>query len=352
MRLAILVTWKEEGRWQLYRFLAERVRQVRVFQPYLCGGIGGRMLNGLSARLCAFYLPLSAFRGRKRFDVVLSWSTRMGVVYGLLNRFSGVGSSAPKHIVRDFHINLVRKDWKYRLRLALLRLAVPGIDLFLCTSTEEEAIYCELLGVKPERMVFFPDAPPTNFLRSEAKRSPGDYLFAYGNSDRDFDTLVEAVRPLGLKCRILSQAYRPKGALPPNVELIAHRVTEEELIGLIASSRLVVLPLKDYLVAAGQNTMLETMALRCPLVVSANPATREYGREGETALFCEPGDVEGLGRCIGQMLEDPGRAEAMGARGREAVSGLIERQIDMLWDILEGFQAKGGMIPRTNSGDL
>ncbi|HOV88081.1 MAG TPA: glycosyltransferase family 4 protein [Syntrophobacteraceae bacterium] len=332
-RLLLLINWEEEGRWDLYRSIRDRWKRVIILQPYRvpCPGYG--TFNRFSTWASEMYLPFLALCKRRQADVVVSWSMRMGVCYGILNRLFPGGNRC-RHVLYDFHINLRKKGAGYRRKLRLLRFALGGIDFFLCTSNREADLYSHLFRVPRERIRFFPMTPPRHYL--DAYDFPRkDYVLSYGNSDRDYDSLVTAAKESGLPTVILTQTYRFFSPLPSNVRVIRERTVGLDLIRLIASARLVVLPLRDAMVSAGQTAMLETMALGRPLIVSANPATAEYAQHGRDALFFEPGDARALKERMLFLWEHPGEAERLGARARESALEFPNRQVAVFLDTLE-----------------
>ena len=335
LKLLMLITWRERGEWYLYRKLRERAGSVDILQPAEITrpwpGFARRIIDALAF----LAIPVRAFMGRDRYDAVCSWSLRMGVCYGLLKRLGAGGRE--RHIVRDFHLNLARGDWRYRLRLALLRLALPGMDTILCTSREEARLYAGMFGIRRERMLFFPDAPPSQFVSSRAAGPPGDYIFSCGNSDRDFETLIRSVRGTGRPAVILSQVFVPREPLPANVRLISERISYREMEDLARGARAVVVPLEQFNVAAGQNSMLEAMALGRPVIVSENFATLEHASHGLTALFYPPGDSEKLSELIEHIYHDSGAAEAMAEAGRLAAGKLLDEQVEILTGIIRRF---------------
>ncbi len=341
LRLALLITWKEEGEWYFFRTLGRRTARLETVQPFFLNRPVSSRLRRLSIRLAPLYTPLAALLRRERFDAVVSWSIPFTATYGILTRFLRLFTTPPKHIARDFHVDMSRRDLVYRLKLALLKCAAPGVDFCLCTSGREEDIYSAMFGFPRDRIRFFPDEPTANFMR-EFDHPVKNYVFAYGNSDRDFDTVLAAARGLPLDVVILSQAYAPTGDVPANVTIISERVPEEKLIELGASAKIVVLPLKSRDVAAGQNTMLEVMSLGRPLIATENLASLEYGREGETCLFCRPNDAEDLRGKIRRLLDNPEQADAMGRAGKTSAA---KRQYDgpVLFEnvLREVFDGKG-----------
>lgn len=315
-RLCLVVSWREEGEWELLRGLRRHLAKVDVLCPEFKTPSGKKW-----GRLAPLVQAAKAVRLAERYDVLVSWSTPQGVCLGLMLRLVPK-RLRPLHVVRDFHLDPTRTDCAYRLRLWLLRRALPCMDILWCTSQAETLFYAELLGISKERVAFFPDDPPRQFLE-HPRTPPGGYVFSYGNSDRDFETLVRAARGLDREVVILTQAYALEGALPANVRVLRHRVDEAELISLIAGAAVVVVPLASRNVAAGQNVMLEAMSLARPVVATANVATLEYSVEGDSAVFFEPGDERELRCKLMTLLDNPSIGEAMGTRGRQRAQDLL-----------------------------
>jgi glycosyltransferase involved in cell wall biosynthesis len=328
-RLLILVRWHEAGNWDLYRALADQGEKTDILKPF---AYDRPFWNRISCTLSEFYLPLIAIIKKKPYDVVVTWSMRLGIFYGILNRLFG-RSISPKHIMYDFHITLTRTDLLYRFRLKLLRLALPGIDFFLTTSEMERDIYFKRFGIKPAQIAFWP-ITPAGYLLDKGPYPREDYIFSYGNSDRDYDTLINAVEDIPFQTRILSKSYRPSRTLPPHVQLI-RETSWIELQALIGSSRLVVIPLQSFWIAAGQLAMLETLALGRPLIVTSNMATIEYAEDRETALFFDAGDAGKLKDHIQFILSHSEIAEAMGNQARISVRKNAERRMKVFMGALD-----------------
>ncbi len=331
-RVGMAVTWAEEGLWRLPERLRRRLAAVEIVR---FGPRTQRLLSRLGRAgrwIRAVLLALRAFSRSWRYDAVLSWSITPGVCLGLLFRLVP-GRWRPAHAIRDFHLDLSRRNPSYRLRLALLRLALPGIDALWCTSEAEREAYASLPGLDKEATAFYPDEPPSQFLDRPDAPS-GEYVFAYGNSDRDFETLLAAAGRVGREIVLLSQSFAFPAPLPGNVRAIRHRVPEEELARLIQGAAVVAVPTGNRALAAGQNAMLEAMALGRPVVAAANVAVLEYSAPGEAALFYEPGDAAGLVLALRQLLDDPEAARAMGRRGRERARRILEEQPGRFLDLL------------------
>ncbi|MYL82323.1 glycosyltransferase [Desulfovibrio aerotolerans] len=331
-RIALALTWAEEGRWQMIDTLRRHLAAVEIIRFDARGQQRLSRLGRASAWTRAVLLAGLTFWRSWRFDVVLSWSITPGVCLGLLLRLLPA-RWRPVHVIRDFHLDLSRPGLGYRLRLALLRLALPGIDVLWCTSEPERATYAALLGRPLEATAFYPDEPPSQFL-DRPDTPPGDYVFAYGNSDRDFGSLLAIADKVGREIVILSQACAFPEQLPDGVRLIRSRVSEEALIALIEGAAVVVVPTGNRTLAAGQNVLLEAMALGRAVVAAANVAVCAYCEPGEGVLFYEPGDRAGLLAQLQSLLNNPQQARAMGQRGRERARELLAAQPGLFLELV------------------
>jgi glycosyltransferase involved in cell wall biosynthesis len=333
LKLLILINWKEGGGWSFLRFLNNMVQNVDILQPVSFKRAVNSRLVYISSYLSEFYVPFMAVFRKMQYDVIVSWQMRIGICYGILKRIVH-SNRPPVHIIQDFHIDLTRTGWRYGLQIALMKLAIPGIDYFFCTSTEEEKIYSQRFGISRNRIVFLPlMAPQSNF--EEPDRPRKDYIFSYGNSDRDFDVLIQAVARMNITTYILSQKYQSHIPIPTHVSIIRDRVSEKELNDWITSSRIVVLPLNDYRIAAGQLSMLEVMALARPLIITENMATSEYAVHHQSALFFEAGNDKELADHIRYLWNHREAAEQIGRQARQAALELNDRRMTVFGNMLE-----------------
>ena len=318
LKVLTLVNWREEGKWLFFTWLKGKVRSVEVIQPIHFKADGFKKLTYVSKYLSEFYLPLLAVFRRKRYDMVICWQMRIGVVYGILKRIFHAGKP-PFHIIQDFHIDLTQTSWHYKAQIGLMKMAIPGIDYFCCTSTEEEEIYSRMFHIPRDRIVFLPLVEGLHHFSIEPERANEDYIFSFGKSDRDYDTLVQAAASLNIRTYIVSAQYKPQVPLPANVTIFREYLPGNEITQWISASRIVVLPLQDYYISAGQLSMLEAMALARPVIVTKNMATNEYAIEGESALFYSAGNAPELAEKIKYLWEHREKAERIGHEARQAV---------------------------------
>lgn len=337
-RLTFLVSWKEEGHW----FFLNRLRQSGLNVTVLCPLFlnAPRPLARLSVWCSRFYLPLWTLFLPDRQDAVVSWNLPYATTLGLLTRLLRPFRNLSPHLARDFHIDATRAGQPlYARKLQLLAEAMPGIDLAFTTSRAEEARYAKLFHCPGEKFRFLPDAPPSE-LFDVPPIAVADYVFAYGNSDRDFDTLLRAAATLDAPVLLLSQNYTPAVPVPRNVTLLRDYVSRQELIRLIGAAKCCVVPLREYQVAAGQNAMFEAMALAKPLVIAQNVAVDEYVASERNALTYQPRDAADLAAKILYMLQHPDAAEALGRQARLSAQEWLTHQVEVFLLAVSELQEK------------
>ena len=202
------------------------------------------------------------------------------------------------------------------------RLGVRALDgdhvTYCVLSEEERSVFASAFGIPLERVAC------TRFghqlwSRADGPTHDGGYVFAGGDSLRDYDTLLAAVDGLGGVPLRLATSRRFEH-LPDGVE--AGPVPYEEYVELLAGARLVVVPMRATRRAAGLVTYLNAMALGKPVIVSEVPAVHEYVDAGRTAIVVPPEDPRALRDAMALALDPANRAAtvAMGAAARETVS--------------------------------
>jgi N-acetyl-alpha-D-glucosaminyl L-malate synthase BshA len=183
-------------------------------------------------------------------------------------------------------------------------LAGPGVPLLMHASNFRPVknvekvveVFAKVRASRECKLAMVGDGPEVNPARSLAKRLgvEGDVHFL-GNQDSTEELLA--------MCDVL--------LLP----------SETESFGLVA---------------------LEAMSCAVPVVASNRGGIPEVVTDGETGLLFEPEDVPGMAQAVQGLLDDPGRARAMGERGRETARQkfCISRVIHQYTDLYERTSAR------------
>ena len=206
-----------------------------------------------------------------------------------------------------------------RILPKLARMAISLIDgphvRYAVLSTREVETFPQVWGVDPDRVVFQPFPNTLHQYRGMKTRDDG-YLFSGGNSVRDYGLLEAALEGTDIPTRIASK-WQPTRDLP-NLEVSP--TSHDDFMSLLANSRAVVVPLRQSVRSAGQQSYLNAMGLGKAVIVTDAPGVRDYIIDGVTGIIVQP-TVEHLRAAILHVM-DPANADfylQMGRRAREDV---------------------------------
>lgn len=199
-------------------------------------------------------------------------------------------------------------------RLAIRLLDGPHVK-YVVWSTGEVDTFPGVWGVDPDRVVFHPFPNTLHGHRGMPTHDDG-YLFAGGNSKRDYGLLEEALAGARIPTRIAAN-WQPSRQV---ADLTAGPTSHAEFMSLLAGARAVVVPLRRTVRSAGQQTYLNAMGLGKPVVVTDAPGVRDYIVDGVTGVIVPP-DAGALRTALSHVM-DPENADhyrEIGARARKDV---------------------------------
>jgi glycosyltransferase involved in cell wall biosynthesis len=281
-------------------------------------GLAGRGL--LPPHLAAAPLrdtrPLLSILGRA--DVVVATTT--GTAMALASwRAAGLLRRPLVGIVAG----LVNHPWK-RLRRATTLLLLQRMHAVLYGAGELHVVLeraPELAG----RVHVNPFGVDLRFWTASDAGARDGVLAIGTDGHRDWDTLVRAARDIPAPVRIFTSHRRP-AALPENVTWASadwHRpvLSDPEVRDLYRGSAAVVVPVRDVPQPSGQSVSLQAMACSRPVVLSRTRGlwAPETLHDGGDVVLVPPGDAAALAGAVRALLDDPGRASAIGIAARAHV---------------------------------
>jgi glycosyltransferase involved in cell wall biosynthesis len=211
---------------------------------------------------------------------------------------------------------------KFLVRRWLLR-EVDRFLLYYRDTSELETVY----GIPSGKVRYVPFKPNTLELLVGMETTDEGYLLACGRSNRDYQTLFEALRPLPYHCCILApwgtqehDGSRGTGMeefeCPPNVSLLSDDGSVHSWNRWIAGATAVVLPIEPGMLSpSGIGTYLVAMTLGKCVIITEGPATRQI-LDDRLAVLVPPADVDALRDAIVRTVEDPDYRNGVAAGGR------------------------------------
>jgi glycosyltransferase involved in cell wall biosynthesis len=211
---------------------------------------------------------------------------------------------------------------KRTLPLATFRLA-SLVDQFLCLSNRSKVELVASYGVPDSRVTVVGSRVDTDFFQPQTEVLLKKQVCSAGAINRDYKTLIEAVRPLNIPLKIAADTawrYSAQGneapiTVPQFVEMRSWG-NYENLRDLYAESAIVVVPLLKSMLS-GVTVALEAMAMGKPLIMTRNPYVEDFLIDGRTGFFVPAKDPAALREKIAYLLANQREAAQMGARARE-----------------------------------
>jgi glycosyltransferase involved in cell wall biosynthesis len=271
-----------------------------------------RPQGNVNAWLPSLKLALRLYFRRLNFDCVVLGAGRSDLLFALLQALLPF-RKCPAVMLDCLwykHPNIIRHlIWKL-----VLGIVDRGTDRFVVWARREIEAFSSAFDLPAKKFSFVPYH--TTFETPVGTGSPmGDYVFSGGNSDRDYFTLIEAVRELNVKVFIATQDYHlPEGfVIPSNVDIRGY--SHHEYVKVMAGCMINVVALKPGLVrSAGQQTFLNSMLLGKPTIVMDVSGAADYIDHDEDGLLVQAGDSAGLRKAIKTLLANPSKAREMGAK--------------------------------------
>ena len=224
----------------------------------------------------------------------------------------------------------------------LMRLSNKSVSTYTVWARHEVNDYSREFGIAKEKFVYVPFHTTIENYVFET-RDDG-FIFAGGNGDRDYKTLIEAVRGLAIPVLIAATDTRLfKGlTIPSNISIKG--LTHQEFRKKMAACRVAVVPMQGGLLhSGGQQTFLNSMAMGKPTIIVGPRAAEGYIEHGKSGLIIKYGDVAGLREAIVALYNDSDYRQKMGVAGQSFASRLTtERFVRTIFAIAESLiQTRG-----------
>jgi glycosyltransferase involved in cell wall biosynthesis len=261
-----------------------------------------------------FYLwqAVLAIKKDHKYDVVISHGAQSGLFYSLLNIFRKK-KNRPLHIIID--VGGLNGGRTNKIETTLVKIALKSHPAIIYHSSIQKDLYETIYKgiIRQTAFIRFgvniKDFCPLN-------QSADNYVLSFGKGKRDYPTLLKAWKRLDTDMQLYiigDETVRTE--------------TEKQIVSLpatdvltlkqyIAKSIFVVVPLPFYKCSYGQMTVLHSMAMGKPVIVTKTPSTVDYIEDGKGAFFVNPYDDIDLKNKIQYLLQHQKDLETIGMEAR------------------------------------
>jgi glycosyltransferase involved in cell wall biosynthesis len=278
--------------------------------------------KGAADRITGLAVGILLFvRQHRARALVTDGATASGVLATLQTLFPW--RRRPHVMIAQLYVPASR--WAYRAKRVQLTVIDRSVRRYVVWASHEIDDYHEAFGLPRDKMRC---VPFHTTLDGYAYRVRDDgYIFAGGNYDRDYRTLVDAVRTINVPVWIATT--RPEQldgvTLPAHVRVAG--TTHEGFRDAMAGATAVVVPMrKGLLHSGGQQTLLNALAMGKPAIAVGARWAADYVTPGEHALVVDYESVGELREAIRWVIDHREDASRMAARGRERAAAFTTRR--------------------------
>ena len=254
------------------------------------------------------------YRTRRQYDfAIIAASTRAGTFFCLLQAL------LPFRSIPVFLYECLWDPSPNPLKRALHSLYLKVVSRvcygFVIFSEVDRAAYTRAFGIPADKMYAVPYCTTLSSFASAV--SDGGYVFAGGDSLRDYRQLLDAIDGLPYRVIIATNIRDQFAGRTLGAEVTVRGTSHEEFRELMAAAAVHVLPLAaGFVRSVGHQTYLNGMALGKPVIVTDQRGTLEYMESGVDGVTVAHGDTQGLREWIVRLMESPQLRREIGERAK------------------------------------
>jgi glycosyltransferase involved in cell wall biosynthesis len=314
------------------RFWGDHTTFVGPDRPpaWLCRRVGPGLAHDLTGALAA----LRMFARRRWCQGVVTDGGASGILFAWLQAMFPWGRKP--HVMIDCNWYESPSGWKNRLKALRVRWAARSVERFVVWASHEREDYARAFGLPPEQLEYVPFH--TTLHNYEYQVRDDGYVFAGGNYDRDYPTLIEAVRDLNVPVWIATTRQEQIAGVDVPRHVRVEGTTEAGFRQAMAAAHLVVVPMqKGLLHSGGQQTCLNGMLLGKPTIAVGRKWAVDFITDGVDGLIVDYEDPSELRRAVRWVLNHPEAARAMGERARERAAWFTtQRTMETVYRLVKG----------------
>jgi len=253
------------------------------------------------------------------------------------------GSTTP-HIA--FSFNHGNKAFFAGPLLWLAKRVLPGVRLFNVLSTGERTLFNRIYEIPRNKIRFSHWAikPVKGEIPiSEEYSSFQPYITSMGRNNRDYETLLKAIKDLKINLIIVcSKIDADKIPSQPNVK-IKTEISLQESMGILQGSLFSVIPLADNSTGAGHMTFVHAMHLGKSQIATDVENTQEYFIDGVHGFRVPPKNVSAMRDAIYRLIHDSATRSRFGTNAKIFADRWLSEQASArsLHEVIDGWVERG-----------
>lgn len=289
----------------------------------VCGINPTSFITSIEKKLNFYIIPtLKNLFKINKYDIILCHDSQSGLLLAFLRKI-GFFKKTPQILIdvglpgfEDRFLKVLPKS----LKLNIISYIVSSFDYIMCHSSKQKEYYNKKLNIPYNKINFIPYSDNVDFFKPSTIYEK-DYIITAGTDGRDYKTLFEAYDKYNIKIPLKVVTYKKIGLIPKNNKIkLINKVPINQFKKLVLSSKFLVLPLQDIKRSCGQVTLVQTMAMGKPVIISKTISSVDYVTNNKTGIFVKPYDVDDIYKKIMFLYKNKRLRIKIGHNARRSAS--------------------------------
>lgn len=271
-----------------------------------------------------FLQTIQTLKDINKFDLIITHSAQSGILLAFIRKLGFFKSV--KHVMID--IGSFNSAKEKGLIHHFIRFASKSIDGLIYHTSSQILYYRKRYPwlVEKSKFIHFGADPDFFLIKNDIERNVENKILCIGYDKRDWDTLIKAFIDLHdnrYKLKIIGNKNLKVDH--SNIEL-ENYIPIQKLIEEMATSKLIVVPLKNLNYSFGQMTVLQSMAMQKTVLAAKVFSLIDYIEDGVDGVFYKDEDYLDLKSKIMILLENETLMENIGKNARKTIEQKINEK--------------------------
>ena len=245
-----------------------------------------------------FSFSFKIFKERKQYNNIIAWQQFYGIIISFFSRLLHVKKQNFLYIMT--FIYKPKKGIIGKIYHSFIRYSISSIyaDKIICFSSSEPAYYSSLFGIAKSKFTYVPLGEDL-IVNNSTEKTKRAGVVSLGLSNRDYGFLINVFKELPYDLMIYAD-HNEK--IATNISMSGD-LLGEKVIDVLNKSKLLVIPLADKNISAGQLTVLHAMQLGVPVIATDSDGIRDFIQNNVNG-YLEENNVEKWRKKISILLSD------------------------------------------------
>lgn len=254
----------------------------------------------LIPRLKPFGILILILLNVRKYDIIITEDIKTAQLFGLIRKVFPI--RGVKHFVLILMMDEESSNIIWKIKHNIQKRAFSMVHINFVSSSGEVETYSKRLALPKSKFKFIHFH--TDVTEPKIVDCPNGYILSAGQTERDFQVFLKAIRNLPFSFKIICDEKNANGlSCHGNTEILVN-IPRNDYLECLEKSRFVVVPLKSLNKSTGQIVILEAMSLGKPVIATDTVGTRDYIRHGITGILVPPNDPASLRNSVIQLASD------------------------------------------------